>query len=163
LAAVLLRVLQAEVAVLGELGEDLVVEPARLLPLLGVRAQLLVDEAPQRLAELLVLLGEGRVGRHGVRNPTPWRSARAWVAARGGAGTLHRVHPGVYAVGYARVVGRGRVWAAVLACGGPGKAAVSHRAAAAVYDLLPWPSGKIDVTPLGHRRSVPGVRVHRSR
>jgi Transcriptional regulator, AbiEi antitoxin/Protein of unknown function (DUF559) len=85
------------------------------------------------------------------------------IKRRVAAGRLHRVHRGVYAVGHARVVGRGRLWAAVLASGGPEAAALSHRAAAAAWDLLPWPSGKVDVTPLRHRRSVAGIRVHRSR
>ena len=64
LAAVLLGVLQAEEADPRQLGEDLVGEPARLLPLGGVRAQLVGDEAPDRLAQRLVLVGEGRVGGH---------------------------------------------------------------------------------------------------
>ena len=78
------------------------------------------------------------------------------------AGRLHRVHRGVYAVGHARVVGRGRMWAAVLACGGTGVAVLSHRAAAAVWDLVPWPT-RVDVTTRRQRRSVPGLRVHRNR
>ena len=45
---------------LGQRREDLVGEPARVLPLLGVRAQLVRDEAADRLAQLLVLLGERR-------------------------------------------------------------------------------------------------------
>ena len=64
LAAVLLGVLQAEEADARQPAEDLVGEPARLLPLGGVRAQLLGDEAPDRLAQRLVLVGEGRVGGH---------------------------------------------------------------------------------------------------
>jgi hypothetical protein len=41
-------------------------------------------------------------------------------------------------------------------------AALSHRAAAAAWDLLPPPAGRLDVTSL--RRSVPtrGIRGHRS-
>ena len=35
----------------------------------------------------------------------------------------------------------------MLACGGPGRAALSHRTAAAVWDLLPSPA-KFDVTTL---------------
>ena len=64
LPAVLLGVLQAEEADGREPGEDLVGEPARLLPLRRVGAQLVGDEAPDRLAQRLVLVGEGRVGGH---------------------------------------------------------------------------------------------------
>ncbi|HEY3019184.1 MAG TPA: type IV toxin-antitoxin system AbiEi family antitoxin domain-containing protein [Solirubrobacteraceae bacterium] len=79
------------------------------------------------------------------------------------AGRLHRVHRGVYAVGHPRVVGHGRMWAAVLACGGPGVAVLSHRSAAALWDLVPWPAGRIDVLTTGRRRSAAGLRVHQSR
>src|SRR5690606_20388888 len=60
LAAVLLRVLEAEVAELGAAAEDVVGKPALLLPLGGVGAELVRDEAADRLAELLVLLRERR-------------------------------------------------------------------------------------------------------
>jgi hypothetical protein len=45
LAPVLGRVLQAEQALRGELRKDLVGEPTVLLPLLGVRGQLAIEEA----------------------------------------------------------------------------------------------------------------------
>jgi very-short-patch-repair endonuclease len=53
------------------------------------------------------------------------------------------------------------MWAAVLACGGPDAAALSHRSAAAVWDLLPSPA-KFDVTTLRAAHSTPKLRVHRS-
>src|SRR5439155_13938277 len=40
---------------------------------------------------------------------------------------------------------------------------LSHRTAAAVWDLLPPPAGKVDVTILGEAKSTTAVRVHRSR
>jgi hypothetical protein len=83
------------------------------------------------------------------------------VKRRVESGRLHRIHPGVYAVGHDRVVGRGRLWAAVLAKGGPEAAVLSHRAAAALWDLLPWPTGRIDVTTKRHRRSTREIHVHR--
>ena len=52
---------------------------------------------------------------------------------------LHPLHRGVFAVGHGRLAFQGRLWAAVLACGGPEVAALSHRTAAAVWDLLPAP------------------------
>jgi len=49
--------------------------------------------------------------------------------------------------------------AAVLACGQG--AVLSHRAAAALWDLRPIPSGPIDVTVIARsRRSRKGIRVH---
>src|SRR3954451_23922857 len=77
-------------------------------------------------------------------------------------GRLHRVHRGVYIVGVRRLTPRGRLWAALLACGGPERAAISHRSAISVYELLD-DLGPVDVTVLGRNRSVPGIRVHRSR
>lgn len=74
-------------------------------------------------------------------------------------GHLHRLYRGVYAVGHRRLTTRGRWMAAVLA-GGP-DAVLSHRAAAALWDLRPVPSGPIDVTVPGRTRSGhEGIRVH---
>lgn len=74
-------------------------------------------------------------------------------------GLLLRVHRGVYAVGHARLTQKGRWMAAVLACGP--NAVLSHRAAAALSELRPIPSGPIDVTvPATGRRRRQGIRVH---
>jgi len=97
------------------------------------------------LAQLLAAgVGEGAV-RHRVK-----------------LGRLVRLHRGVYAVGHAQLTLLGWRWAAVLACGGPGQAALSHRTAAAVWDLLPSPA-KFDVTTLRAAHATPAIRVHRSR
>ena len=53
------------------------------------------------------------------------------------------------------------MWAAVLACGGPDAAVLSHKTAASVVDLLPSPA-KFDVTTLRAAHSTPTLRVHRS-
>ncbi len=53
LAAELGRVLQAEQALRSELREDLVREPARVLPLLRVRGELAVEKAADRLRAAL--------------------------------------------------------------------------------------------------------------
>ncbi|MFL5899263.1 MAG: type IV toxin-antitoxin system AbiEi family antitoxin domain-containing protein [Solirubrobacterales bacterium] len=75
-------------------------------------------------------------------------------------GRLHRVVPGVYAVGRAHLNREGRWMAAVLACG-PG-AALSHRSAAALWRFGKEHEDYIDVSV---RRSsearLPGVRCHR--
>jgi very-short-patch-repair endonuclease len=87
---------------------------------------------------------------------------RGATHARVLAGRLIRLHRGVYAVGHAQLTPRGWRWAAVLACGGPGAAALSHRSAAAVWDLLPSPA-KFDVTTLRAAHATSTIRVHRSR
>jgi very-short-patch-repair endonuclease len=71
---------------------------------------------------------------------------------------LHRVHHGIYVVGYPALTRNGQFMAAVLACGD--KAALSHFSAAVLWGLLST-EGKIHVsTPTGRRR--PGLMVHRA-
>jgi hypothetical protein len=60
LASVLELVLEAEEAELAAARIELARELPVLLPLLDMRRDLLADEAADRLAQLLVLLGEGR-------------------------------------------------------------------------------------------------------
>jgi predicted transcriptional regulator of viral defense system len=75
-------------------------------------------------------------------------------------GRLHLVHRGVYAVGHRRLTGRGHWIAAVLAAGP--RAVLSHRSAAALWDLRARERGRPEVsTPLWCRR--PGIAVHRPR
>jgi len=74
-------------------------------------------------------------------------------------GWLRRVHRGVYAVGHAPLTFTGRCWAARLATDG----VLSHRTAAALWDLLPPPSGALDVTTPRGAETRAGIRVHRSR
>ncbi|HEV7364051.1 MAG TPA: type IV toxin-antitoxin system AbiEi family antitoxin domain-containing protein, partial [Solirubrobacteraceae bacterium] len=76
--------------------------------------------------------------QHGVVSMAQLRALgleRGGIEWRLHRGRLHRVHRGVYAVGHRRVAFRGQLWAAVLACGGIDAAALSHRTAAAVWDL----------------------------
>jgi very-short-patch-repair endonuclease len=87
---------------------------------------------------------------------------------------LHRIHRGVYAVGHPALSQKGRLMAAVLAAGRrPGEegspldhwdAAVSHRSAAYLWQLLPHQEGSVDVIVRGDggRRRRAGIRVHRS-
>ena len=74
-------------------------------------------------------------------------------------GRLHVVYAGVYAVGRPQLTRHGRWMAAVLACGEG--AVLSHRSAAALWNL--GGTGRdIEVTvPAGRRPRVPGLKVHR--
>jgi uncharacterized protein DUF559/putative AbiEi antitoxin of type IV toxin-antitoxin system len=78
-------------------------------------------------------------------------------------GQLHRVHRGVYAVGTPELTFRGRLWAAVFACGDPGggEVGVSFWASASAWELMSSVRMQIDVTTRGGGRSRPGIRVHR--
>jgi hypothetical protein len=95
----------------------------------------------------LVGLGIGRSGIHE-------RVRRGW---------LHPYCRGVYSVGHARVIGPARLWAAVLACGGPAAAVLSHRTAAALWELIRMPTGPVDVITLRQSYSTKLIRVHRTR
>ena len=75
---------------------------------------------------------------------------------------LHRIHAGVYSVGFRLPTVHGRFMAAVLACNPD--ALLSHRSAAAMWDLQRVRSGPVDVTiPRGGSRSRKGIRVHTTR
>jgi very-short-patch-repair endonuclease len=116
------------------------------------------ESAPPTLAELArrqwgvvtrgQLLASG-LGESGLRD---------WVRA----GRLHRLYRGVYAVGHDRLRLEGRWLAAVFACG-PG-AVLSHRDAAALWELRQSNSAYIDVTVPSRngRRGQRGIRLHRT-
>jgi very-short-patch-repair endonuclease len=89
--------------------------------------------------------------RAGVtRDEIDWRVA---------AGRLIPLHRGVYAVGHKAVTWEGRAVAALLAAGAP--AALSHRAAAVAYEMLPADDRPIDVTVIGRQpRGKAGVAIH---
>lgn len=78
------------------------------------------------------------------------------------SGRLHRVFRGVYAVGRAGIDERGRLRAAVLACGAG--TVISHRSAAALLGLIDKGPVVIDViAPSSRGRKIDGVRFHRVR
>ncbi len=87
---------------------------------------------------------------------------RAAIDQRVRRGRLHLLHRGAYAVGHPLVGRRGRWFAVLLACEG---SVLSHRSAAAAWDLRPTPGGRVEVTVSGSggRRSRPGLCVHRCR
>jgi hypothetical protein len=77
-------------------------------------------------------------------------------------GRLHQLHRGVYLVGHAVAPAFAREAAALLACGSD--AVLSHRSAAALWDLLPYPAAAhVCVTvPSARRLTRPRIRVRRS-
>jgi very-short-patch-repair endonuclease len=102
--------------------------------------------------------------QHGVVSAKQLAEAglgRSTISKRAHDGRLHRVHHGVYAVGHPITHLRGRWMAAVLACGDG--AVLSHRSAAALWELLRPMSGPIDVSvpTTGGRRRRDGIRLHR--
>lgn len=99
---------------------------------------------------------------------------RKAIEHRVAEGLLHRVHRGVYVVGHSALPPEGFWMAAVLALGGGPQgggmvlehwgAAVSHRSALSLWDLLPPKQGSADVVVAGGggRARRAGIRVHRS-
>src|SRR4051794_23800145 len=74
-------------------------------------------------------------------------------------GRLRPIYPGVYAVGQLPLTQRGEWMAALLACGAT--AALSHRSAAAFWEIAKEPAMPIHVSILSQRRSRKGIVVHR--
>lgn len=87
--------------------------------------------------------------RHGIQH----RIAR---------GRLHLVRRGIYAVGRPELTPQGQWMAAVLACGGPGVAALSHSSAAALFKIGVEQVAAIEVSRRSPDEIRPsGIRVHR--
>lgn len=82
------------------------------------------------------------------------------VRRRVRTGTLIPDQRGVFAVGHAPDTPRARWSAAVLAAGSD--AALSHLAAARLWDLLPWEPTRIDVSRTRRTRPLPGIVIHAS-
>ncbi|MEA2141694.1 MAG: hypothetical protein QOI64_124, partial [Solirubrobacteraceae bacterium] len=86
----------------------------------------------------------------------------AAVARRVRKGWLHRVHRGVYAVGYPCETLHARFMAAVLA--GGDDASLSHWSSCSLAGLVRWDERVIEVTVRGSaERRRPGIRFHRAR
>ena len=83
--------------------------------------------------------------------------SRQSIGRRVRAGRLHRVHQGVYAVGHKRLTQRGRWVAAVLA--GGDAAVLSHRSAAALWQILPV-RGETHVTTPRALHDRDGIEFH---
>jgi very-short-patch-repair endonuclease len=78
------------------------------------------------------------------------------------AGTIQRMHRGVFLLGAAPPTRMARARAAAMACGEG--AVVSHRSAAELLGLLPETDRALDVTVVGRNPGFhPGIRLHRPR
>ncbi len=86
---------------------------------------------------------------------------RRMVAVRLSRGSLSPIYRGVYCVGHEHSTRKARWLAAVLACGEGG--VLSHRAAAAFWDIRQSSATRLDVIAPGRRgRGHPGIAVHRA-
>ena len=84
---------------------------------------------------------------------------RRAIERRIAASRLHSLYRGVYAVGHTNLPPKGRWIAAVLACGP--EALLSHRSAAALWDIAPTSSPFIDITAPRNRKGHKEIRLHR--
>jgi hypothetical protein len=83
------------------------------------------------------------------------------VTARVKKGWLHRVYPGVYALGHPAIPMQGRFLAAVKSVGTG--AVLSHFSAAALWGFVSWDNRHPEVTvDRASARSRTGIRIHRS-
>ena len=110
----------------------------------------------------LAKLAERQHGVVSIRQLTgPLGYSRSAVYRAVDAGRLHRLHPGVYAVGHTLLSLHGHCLAAALACGPD--ALLSHVSAAWLWGLTktsPLPASVS--TPL-HRKRRPSIRLHEAR
>lgn len=111
----------------------------------------------QRLAEL----ARRQHGVVSVRQLHGLGYSRYVIARSGATGRFHRLHQGVYAVGYTDLSLHGRCLAAVLACGRG--ALLSHWSAAWLLGLLPTQPVPLHVTTPTPRSERPPIRIHHSR
>jgi hypothetical protein len=87
--------------------------------------------------------------------------SKSAVSRRARGGRFHRIHRGVYAVGYPKLTRYGHCMAAVLACGP--RAALSHRSSAGLWAVRPDNRRKSDVSlPSPSARTKQAIEIHRS-
>jgi predicted transcriptional regulator of viral defense system len=102
-------------------------------------------------------LAELAARQHGVVTTRQLGLTNASITYRVRAGTLHRVHRGVYAVGHKRLSEKGMYMAAVLAAG------LSGLSAAALWKAWRRPVREIHVIAPKQRRPQQGFRLHSTR
>jgi very-short-patch-repair endonuclease len=100
--------------------------------------------------------------QHGVVSIRDLRAAglsEDAVRRRADLGRLHRLHRGVYAVGHRNLSFEGRAMAATLALG---NGFLSHRSAAALWQMLPveWAPMDVSIASRSGRQRRKGIRLH---
>jgi very-short-patch-repair endonuclease len=110
-------------------------------------------------------VGEIAARQHGVVRTDQLHRAglsRTQITARVKAGRLHRLYRGVYAVGHTNLSNKGRILAAVFACGP--SAVASHESAAYLWSLSPRcpPSVHVTVPSYAGRAKRQGIVLHYS-
>src|SRR3954470_16344064 len=116
----------------------------------------------QRKSGDIVRLARVAARQHGAVGVTQLHSCGVseWAISRWvTVGRLHRVHPGVYALGHSSLPLFGRLHAALLYAGP--NAALSHTTAAWLWKLIDAEPKRIHLSLQGRRLSLPAVRVHR--
>jgi very-short-patch-repair endonuclease/predicted transcriptional regulator of viral defense system len=115
-------------------------------------------EQTRALDRLIAKLAEAQHGVVARRQLLARGLGEEAIEVRLKAGRLHRLHPGIYAVGHRVVSREGRWMAAVLFCGRG--AALSHRTAAVLWGLRRSSSRASDVTSGSKSRSRSGIHRH---
>jgi very-short-patch-repair endonuclease len=108
-----------------------------------------------------VQLAELAARQHGVLTAKQLGLSSGAITKRVRAGTLHRVHRGVYAIGHARLSEKGAFMAAVLATGQG--AALCGLSAAVLWKAWRRKVHEIHVLSPTHRRPQPGFQLHLTR
>src|SRR4051794_8684632 len=106
-------------------------------------------------------LAELAARQHGVVTTKQLGMTSGAISKRARAGTLHRVHRGVYAVGHARLSEKGAFMAAVLAAGE--HAVLCGLSAAVLWQAWRRKVHEIHVLVPRDRRPYPGFRIHTTR
>ena len=101
--------------------------------------------------------------QHGLVTHAQLRTflTRNGIARRCARGELHRVHPGVFAVGHTALSREGRWLAAVLAAGEG--AALCRKACAGLLEIERWPPRRPQVLVARRHRPLAGVDLYETR
>jgi predicted transcriptional regulator of viral defense system len=119
------------------------------------------EATPDLDPSLNAQLAELAARQHGVVTAKQLDMTSGAITKRVRAGTLHRVHRGVYAVGHSRLSEKGMYMAAVLAAGKG--AALSGLGAAALWKAWRRPVREIHVIAPRGRQRQSGSRLHTTR
>ncbi|MCW2923385.1 MAG: hypothetical protein JWM98_789 [Thermoleophilia bacterium] len=140
-------------------GAGLRIPPGRRTGMVAPRTPLLASDAGlDALVSRLATAQEGVITRAQLRS---FGLSDAAITARVRAGRLHRIHPGVYAVGHAAPSRRGRQVAALLSCGEP--SAIARRTALEVWGAWRATERPIDVVVNRRTRPRDGLLIHHTR